>query len=102
MPLVICTPSEKVNRFLRFQTLAALLGPAAVRAAEPVVVFPPPIVIPPGPWPVTNDKLGSNGTNDDGSRLYAAREYPNVNMLTMRGDRMCVSCTLATWLRSVE
>src|SRR6185295_363119 len=57
LPLAICKLSVYVNRFLRFQTLAALFGPAAVIAARPVVVAPPPITIPPGPPPVTKDRL---------------------------------------------
>src|SRR6266581_3000321 len=60
LPLATCKPSMYVNRFLRFQTLAALFGPAAVIAARPVVVAPPPITIPPGPPPLTNDRLEGN------------------------------------------
>ena len=54
--------SEKVKRLRRFQTFALLLGPAAVSAEEPVVVCAPPTTIPPGPYPVTNDRLEGNGT----------------------------------------
>ena len=28
----------------------------------------------------------------------AARENPNVKVLTIRGEKMCVSCRLNTWL----
>ena len=90
-----------VKRFLRFRTPAALFGPADVMAAAPVLVLPPPMTIPPGPAPVTKKRLGENVANGNESKPNAERENPALNVLRTRGEKTCVSRTLATWARSV-
>ena len=37
-----------------------------------------------------------------GSKLNAAREKPARNVFSICGEKTCVSCRLATWLRSVR
>src|SRR2546428_11800420 len=101
MPLLICTPSVKVKRFLALRAPAALLGPGDVIDAAPVVVAPPLTTMPPGPKPVTNDKLGGYEAKANESRANAAREKPVLNVLSNRGEKICVSRTLATCERSV-
>ena len=84
----------------RFETPAALFGPADVIPESPVVVTPPPTTIPPGPCPVTNERFCENVVYGDESKLKPARENPAVKLFSMLGERRCVSCMLATWLRS--
>jgi len=99
---MIWTPSVQVKRLRRFQTFAALFGPAEVIDPIPVVVTPPPITIPPGPNPRTNESLAGNEARGDESRLKPARENPASNVFRNRGEKTCVSCALATWARSVS
>src|SRR5579885_636786 len=86
----------------RFQTPAALLGPAEVMAAAPVVVVPPPMTIPPGPAPETKDRFCGKLASRAESRLKAAREKPTRNVFRICGEMMWVSSRLATWLRRTE
>src|SRR5215469_5685617 len=95
-------PSEYVKRLRRFQTPAALLGPADVSAARPVVVTPPPITIPPGPAPCTKERSEAIGARREESRLKPAREKPARKTLRMFGEKICVSSTLATCIRRAE
>src|ERR1700689_379742 len=99
---MICTPSLYVKRFLRFQTLEALLGPAEVMAPPLDVVTPPPITKPPGSNPVTNDVLAGKDTSVVGAKLQAARENPARNVFRISGEITCVSSRLAIWLRKVS
>src|SRR5208337_1004226 len=81
---------------------AALFGPAEVMAAGPVVVTPPPITIPPGPNPRTNESLAGNEASGDESKLKPAREKPASNVFRNRGEKTWVSCALATWARNLS
>src|SRR5438874_9225555 len=101
MPLLICTPSVNVKRFLALRAPAALLGPGDVMDAAPVVVAPPLTTMPPGPEPVTKDKLAGYVAKANESKANAAREKPALNVLRRRGEKMCVSRMLATCERSV-
>src|ERR1022692_4418470 len=95
MPLLICRLSANVNKFLRFQTLDALFGPAEVMVPLAVVVTPPPSTIAPGPRPVTNGPAaGSNVACGEESLVKPAREKPAIKLLRMRGEKTCVSCRL--------
>src|ERR1019366_6206217 len=102
MPLLICRLFVKLNRFLWFQTLEALLGPAEVIVPLAMVVTPPPMTIPPGPAPDTNESLEENEAWGAESLAKPAREKPAVKLLRTRGDRICVSCKLITWRRSAR
>src|ERR1035441_10390140 len=95
--------SVKVNKFLSFHTLDALLGPAEVIVPFVVVEIPPPMTIPPGPRPRTNGPVPTANV-DCGEELFAkpAREKPATNEFNTCGDTMCVSCKLTNWLRSAS
>src|SRR5262245_45540895 len=101
MPLLIWRPSVNVNRFLRFFAPAALFGPGDVMAAAPVVVVPPPMTMPPGPCPLTNDRLGGYVANAKESSAKPAREYPALKLFRIFGEKICVSRMLATCERRV-
>ena len=91
---LLTLPCRKVVRLLNVVNLIAKLAPAAVT--------PPPITIPPGPSPLTNESLAGKDARGEESRLKPARENPASNALRTRGEKTCVSCTLATWERSVS
>src|SRR5204863_7185826 len=100
LPLRICNPSVKVNRLRRFHPPAALFGPADVMPESPVVVTPPLTTIPPSPRPATKERLSGNEANGAESRLNPAREKPARNVFNIPGERIWVSCTLATCIRN--
>src|SRR5262249_41799448 len=97
----MCSPSEKLKRLRRFQTPAALLGPAEVIPESPVVVTPPLTTMPPGPPPLTNESEGAKDASSEESRLNPARENPARKVFSTCGEIMCVSSTLPTCMRSV-
>ena len=76
--------------------IAALLGPAAVIAATPFVVVPPPMTIPPGPPPLTNEVsgrssqrariIGEGRAQSPGKRIQKVRRH-NVGFLQTRNLR---------------
>src|ERR1700716_3462044 len=99
MPFTHCTLSVTVKRLRRLETPAALFGPAAVIPEIPVVVVPPLTMMPPGPFPRTKPRLGENDVNGAESKMKAARENPVVKLFTTLGEKIWVSCRLATWLR---
>ena len=74
--------------------------PADVIAADPLVVAPPPTTMPPGPAPVTNDRLAGNDANGGEPKSNAPREKPARKTFRMFGYTTCVSSTLATCERS--
>ncbi len=103
LPRLNCQASVAVNRLRRFQTLAALFGPAAV------------IVVPPlrrlrrrqprcCPVPRLSQRTCLRGNVSPWGRVIreCSARKPAVSVLSMPGEKMRVSCTLATWFAAVS
>src|SRR5207237_7486329 len=67
--------------------------------AAAAVLTPPPIVIWPGTRPVMNARFDGIGMAGDVTTGEYARVNPPVRLFRRVGEKTCVSCNAATWLR---
>ncbi len=91
-----------MNKFL-WNCAVGPTAPTGVMAEAVVPVKPPEIMIDPGGFPATKERLDGKGPSSGAKRKKdAPRKNPAVNVLITWDEKIWVSCKLATWLRRVS